>query len=263
MHHGHRQTRKRGDRKKHNRESEHNLSPWRELALYHGMRRAAEMFPRVVNVCGHPAGFSYVFECSSLLNRATARAYDRSHNRVVRSEEFVMKYPLVRLATSAGVAARAVRPQWLQGRPGGSRPGAIAAGHRRARIRTLPEPDQTDHSHRAGRRSQGLAAGHETHGARRRAGDGLRQRTHASALAVHAAEWRRAGGGDQCTRASRGWQGHQGQGDAQDAGQGRRRRAIAQSHHAAARRQWRWRRRDAKRVPVRAEFALRHGADRQ
>ena len=71
-----------------------------------------------------------------------------------------------------------------------------------------PEPHaaqarQADHSHRAGRRGQGLAGRHEAHGAGRSHGERLRQRPRTSALGVHAAQWRRAGRRDQCAASVR------------------------------------------------------------
>ena len=114
----------------------------------------------------------------------------------------------------------------------------------------IPEPDQILHSHRQHRPRQGLAGRRQADAGRRARGHRLRRRARSSALALRAAERRRAGRRDQRAaqrpedgKGIKGWVMKQVQ------KQGRRRRAERQPHHAAARRRRRRRRRDAHRVP--------------
>ena len=88
----------------------------------------------------------------------------------------------------------------------------------------------------------------------------LRRGARSSALAVRAAQRRRAGRRDQCAAPTRERRGPQGLGDEALDEPGRRRGAERRPHHAAARRRRRRRRGPAHGVPRRPAFAVRHGA---
>ena len=91
----------------------------------------------------------------------------------------------------------------------------------------------------------------------------LRSRSRSSALALRAAERRRARCGNQRAGASRGQERDQGLLHEQGAEEGRRRHAERESHHLAARRRRRRQGRIPQRVPEGPQFAVRHGAGRQ
>ena len=109
-------------------------------------------------------------------------------------------------------------------RPGMPAPSAQPTRHRRLRPHptvganpTLPEPEKKAIPVVQIAEAKGWPAGHEADGAGRCPGQCLRQRPRASALAVHLAERRRAGGRDRRAAAPGRWQGHQGRGHEEDA----------------------------------------------
>ena len=117
-----------------------------------------------------------------------------------------------------------------------------------------------DGQHRARSR---LEAGRNSHRGRGLRSQCLRHRTGPSALAVRAAQRRRAGGRDQRPAWQRRSQGHQGQDHGLGDAEGRCRRAQPEPHQVAARCRRRWRRRTQDHLPPEPGVPVWHGAGRR
>ena len=125
---------------------------------------------------------------------------------------------------------------------------AVPAQHRRRAQPAAARPGEEPDPHSGRCQGRGLAAGHSAQGTRGVPRHGARHRPGPPALGVRAAQRRRACGREQRATQTRRIQGHQGPGDEAADAQGGRRRDQRQPHHAAARRRWRWRGRNAQRA---------------
>ena len=127
---------------------------------------------------------------------------------------------------------------------------------------TIPEPNKTLIPTVNIAPAKGWPEGDKAEAGRRPRGQRLRLRARSSALALCAAQRRRAGRRNQRSGAAGRHTRHQGL-RLQDGAEARGlRRAERQPHHAAARRRWRWHRGNPHHLPARAQLAVRHGARR-